>query len=49
MRLDRLKTCFGHEMAADQFKHDEISAGVKKSIFSYILFFLNLFFKGDQQ
>ena len=30
MKLDRLKTCFGYDMAADQFKPDEIAAGVKK-------------------
>ena len=30
MKLDRLKTCFGYDMAADDIKPDEIAAGVKK-------------------
>ena len=46
MKLDRLNACFGYGMAADQFKPDEIAAGVKKVD---SLFFENLFCKGDQQ
>ena len=43
MKLDRLKTCFGHEMAADEFKPDEIAAGVKK-VYSVIFYFFKVFF-----
>ena len=41
-----LKRMFWNGMAADQFKPDEIAAGVKKVD---SLFFENLFCKGNQQ
>ena len=30
IKLDRLKMCYGYDMAADEFKPNEIEAGVNK-------------------
>ena len=43
MKLDRLKICFGYDMAADEFKPDKIAAGVKKVV--PIIFFKIFFLK----
>lgn len=39
LKLDRLRICYGYDMAVDEFQPDEIAAGIKKVDFNVFYYF----------